>query len=342
VVKEFKESNKPLCNCVNNEEEWKDDTTFYINTFGKLSTILPSKKYQQIANPQQVGNFWQWLYENRDRIGDVKEIQKAKKSDEKDDKKEETKKKKSVAKTPAWQLDEKEQNVVLEETKNSDSVEQKEDEVKKEETVNSAEQKDANNEKEVKETEIEETKTTIPNISEIVPLIGLRIIDGTEGVSTIQKITPVAGGVKISLQDVEKYHVAHLLNNNSDVLNYESAKNWILIRRERYLEQVFQGDYEKLLTFIGIVIKYKDLKYIVKAIKREGREKVSINAVLVNPDVNDKNGKEGVTNGEDGVSKDGIVTNEIKPICDPRRAGDGKLIFSTAQAKVFLERRKRE
>ena len=49
---------------------YQKKTTFYINSYGKLSTIAPNGESKQISNPQMVYEFWQWLYLNQARVGD--------------------------------------------------------------------------------------------------------------------------------------------------------------------------------------------------------------------------------------------------------------------------------
>ena len=67
----FGTSNLPICNAV---EGWDSETEFVINSYNKLSVITPDGKYKQLANPKEINNFWEWLYQNQDRIGDVKRI----------------------------------------------------------------------------------------------------------------------------------------------------------------------------------------------------------------------------------------------------------------------------
>jgi hypothetical protein len=72
ITKEFGNSGLSICNDVPN---YKPKTEFVINSYNKLSLITPNKEYKQLANPLEVNRFWQWLFENRDRIGDVREIE---------------------------------------------------------------------------------------------------------------------------------------------------------------------------------------------------------------------------------------------------------------------------
>jgi hypothetical protein len=50
---------------------WYKETIFYINSYGKLSIITPNKDYMQMQNPIDINKFWNWLYSNQDRIGDI-------------------------------------------------------------------------------------------------------------------------------------------------------------------------------------------------------------------------------------------------------------------------------
>ena len=66
--KDFAKTSEPICNCVPN---WDKQTIFSINSYNKLSVLLPTGEYKQIANPQHINDFWHWLHENQDRVGDV-------------------------------------------------------------------------------------------------------------------------------------------------------------------------------------------------------------------------------------------------------------------------------
>jgi len=62
IIKEFAQSGKPICNCVNNQDNWASKTSFYINSYNRLTIVLPDGTFQQISNPKQIENFWIWLY----------------------------------------------------------------------------------------------------------------------------------------------------------------------------------------------------------------------------------------------------------------------------------------
>jgi len=66
-IKSFGKTSQPICNFV---PTYQKETTFYINSYGKLSTIAPNGESKQMSNPQMVYEFWQWLYLNQARVGD--------------------------------------------------------------------------------------------------------------------------------------------------------------------------------------------------------------------------------------------------------------------------------
>jgi DNA-binding HxlR family transcriptional regulator len=67
VTKRFGRSSQPICNVV---PKWDKKTTFYINSYNKLSIITPETDHKQLKDPMLIANFWQWLYANSSRIGD--------------------------------------------------------------------------------------------------------------------------------------------------------------------------------------------------------------------------------------------------------------------------------
>jgi len=66
-IKYFGATSRPICNFVPN---YQKETTFYINSYGKLSTVTQDNEAKQIFNPKTVYEFWQWLYLNPQRVGD--------------------------------------------------------------------------------------------------------------------------------------------------------------------------------------------------------------------------------------------------------------------------------
>jgi DNA-binding PadR family transcriptional regulator len=58
VTKHFGKSSQPICNGV---PKWKKESTFYINSYNKLSVITPEGTHKQIKNPLDVNLFWKWL-----------------------------------------------------------------------------------------------------------------------------------------------------------------------------------------------------------------------------------------------------------------------------------------
>jgi hypothetical protein len=49
---------------------YNKETTFYINSYNKLSIITQNNELKQLKNPKSVQEFWQWLYLNPQRVGD--------------------------------------------------------------------------------------------------------------------------------------------------------------------------------------------------------------------------------------------------------------------------------
>ena len=68
VIKRFGKTAKPICNAV---PTWDKETTFYINSFNRISVVTPENKPLQIKNPMQVNKFWNWLYNHPKRLGDT-------------------------------------------------------------------------------------------------------------------------------------------------------------------------------------------------------------------------------------------------------------------------------
>jgi len=63
----FGRTSRPICNFV---PSYNRETTFYINSYNKLSIITQNNELKQLKNPKTVQEFWQWLYLNPQRIGD--------------------------------------------------------------------------------------------------------------------------------------------------------------------------------------------------------------------------------------------------------------------------------
>ena len=61
-------TSEPICNMV---DGWQKETTFYINSYGKLSITSPTIDFLQISNPVEVNKFWKWLFKNQHRVGDI-------------------------------------------------------------------------------------------------------------------------------------------------------------------------------------------------------------------------------------------------------------------------------
>ena len=81
VTKEFGKSCKPICNFVENADNWAKDSQFWINSYGKLTIKTPNGDFKQIINPEKIANFWQWLFKNPERCGVIKTEQTEKKDE---------------------------------------------------------------------------------------------------------------------------------------------------------------------------------------------------------------------------------------------------------------------
>ena len=68
VTKRFSKTSQPICNAV---PKWEKETTFYINSYNKLSIITAQKEHKQLKNPLEINHFWQWLFTHNHRIGDT-------------------------------------------------------------------------------------------------------------------------------------------------------------------------------------------------------------------------------------------------------------------------------
>ncbi len=71
VTRDFGLTSAPICNYVNNSGSWNRATTFYINSYKKLSVTPPEGENYQLKEPETIHDFWKWLYKNQHRIGDV-------------------------------------------------------------------------------------------------------------------------------------------------------------------------------------------------------------------------------------------------------------------------------
>jgi hypothetical protein len=64
-------TSEPICNSV---QGWQKETTFYINSYGKLSLSTKNMDFSQLNNPIEINKFWKWLYLHQERIGEVIEF----------------------------------------------------------------------------------------------------------------------------------------------------------------------------------------------------------------------------------------------------------------------------
>jgi hypothetical protein len=74
IIRRFGRTGKPLCNAV---PTWNIKTTFYINSYNKLSLITPENKSLQLKDPIQINKFWNWLFNHPTRLGDKIDFSKA-------------------------------------------------------------------------------------------------------------------------------------------------------------------------------------------------------------------------------------------------------------------------
>ena len=71
TIYNFSKSGEAICNGVNNADSWMKETKFYINSYNKLSIQVPNGAFKQVVEPLKINNFWEWLFENQHRVGDV-------------------------------------------------------------------------------------------------------------------------------------------------------------------------------------------------------------------------------------------------------------------------------
>jgi DNA-binding PadR family transcriptional regulator len=67
VTRRFGRSSEPICNLV---PQWNKETTFYINSYNRLSYLTPQNEYKQLQDPFQIKKIWHWLFDHSNRIGD--------------------------------------------------------------------------------------------------------------------------------------------------------------------------------------------------------------------------------------------------------------------------------
>jgi len=64
-------TSEPICNMV---DGWQKESTFYINSYGKLSVTTQNMDFVQLKNPLQINKFWRWLFDNQHRIGTISDF----------------------------------------------------------------------------------------------------------------------------------------------------------------------------------------------------------------------------------------------------------------------------
>lgn len=76
IIKQYSKTGKPICNAVANEDNWRADVKFYINSFNKISIYTTEGKFKQIVEPKQIDNLWRWLFAHQHRVGKLLETDK--------------------------------------------------------------------------------------------------------------------------------------------------------------------------------------------------------------------------------------------------------------------------
>jgi hypothetical protein len=76
VTNQYSKTGKPICNAVSNEDSWRADVKFYINSFNKVSIYTTEGKFKQIVEPKQIDNLWRWLFAHQHRVGKLLETDK--------------------------------------------------------------------------------------------------------------------------------------------------------------------------------------------------------------------------------------------------------------------------
>ena len=69
ITTQYSKTGKPICNVVTNQDNWRADVRFYINSFNKVSIYTTDGKFKQIVEPKQIDNLWRWLFVHQHRLG---------------------------------------------------------------------------------------------------------------------------------------------------------------------------------------------------------------------------------------------------------------------------------
>ena len=66
IKKTFIKTGDPICNFIPN---WEKETTFYINSYGKLSSLPKNGKEKQVKDASEINDFWLHLFANQNKVG---------------------------------------------------------------------------------------------------------------------------------------------------------------------------------------------------------------------------------------------------------------------------------
>jgi len=74
ITKRFGKTGQSICNGV---PKWDKETTFYINSYNRLSIITPENKHKQLKDPSEIKAFWEWLSTHSSRVGKIIDFEKS-------------------------------------------------------------------------------------------------------------------------------------------------------------------------------------------------------------------------------------------------------------------------
>ena len=69
ITTQYGKSGEVVCNAVSNQDSWRNDVPFCINSYNKVSIYTKDGLFKQIVEPKQVKNFWSWLFAHQHRVG---------------------------------------------------------------------------------------------------------------------------------------------------------------------------------------------------------------------------------------------------------------------------------
>ncbi len=71
ITTQYGKSGEVVCNAVSNQDSWRNDVQFCINSYNKVSIYTKEGIFKQIVEPKQIKNFWSWLFAHQHRVGRV-------------------------------------------------------------------------------------------------------------------------------------------------------------------------------------------------------------------------------------------------------------------------------